>query len=223
MSLSVAMFRRIVIAAVIAGVLAGITLTVLQASAVVPLILEVETFERAQGAGHQPAPDWAPEDGTQRTLYTALANSGTGIGFALLLGALFALREPVSVPQGMLWGGVGYLVFYLNPGLGLPPELPGTPSAPLLERQIWWLSAVLTTAGGIALLVTTRQWFYKLAVLALLALPHLAGAPHAGHGASSVPEDLAGRFVFAATWTNGAFWLLLGTVLAWLFERLGRV
>jgi cobalt transporter subunit CbtA len=220
-----ATFRRIVFAAMISGALAGITLTVLQASEVVPLILEAETFEHPEGngAGHEPPPDWAPEDGWERTLYTALPNGGTGIGFALLLCALFSLRERVSVPQSALWGLAGFVVFYLNPALGLPPELPGTPAAPLSERQLWWLLTVLATAGGMALIVLNRQWYPKLAGGALLALPHLLGAPHAESGAALAPTDLARRFVFAATWTNGVFWLLLGSVSAWVFQRLGRV
>jgi hypothetical protein len=80
-------------------------------------ILEAETFEHPEGngAGHEPPPDWAAEDGWERTLYTALANGGAGIGFALLLCALFSLRERVSVPQSALWGLAGFVVFCLNP------------------------------------------------------------------------------------------------------------
>jgi cobalt transporter subunit CbtA len=217
------LFRRIVFAAAIAGALAGVTLTVLQTSALVPLILEAESFEQAVATNHDMPRDWAPEDGPERTFFTALANSGAGVGFALLLGALFASREPVSVLQGSLWGGAGFVVFYLNPALGLPPELPGTPAAPLTERQVWWFLAILATAGGMALLVTTRRWVCKAAGLALLAAPHLTGAPHPEYAASPVPDDLEWRFVFAATWTNGVFWLLLGSVLAWVYEKLKRV
>ncbi len=216
------MFRRIVFAAVISGALAGITLTLLQASEVVPLILQAETFEHPEGnrAGHEPPAAWSPRDGWERTLYTALANSGAGIGFALLLCALFAVRAPSSAPQGALWGTAGFVVFYLNPALGLPPELPGTVAAPLIERQLWWLATVIGTAAGLALLAFTRPWYCKLSGLALLAVPHLVGAPHAGYAIAAVPDDLARRFVIAATWTNGAFWLLLGSVSAWVFPRL---
>ncbi|MGH8582394.1 MAG: CbtA family protein [Gammaproteobacteria bacterium] len=222
-----ALFRRIVFAAVISGALAGITLTALQGLEVTPLILEAEAYElqvtEQTGTGHEMSPAWAPQDGWERTLYTTLTNGGAGIGFALLLCALFALRERVSVPQGALWGALGFIVFYLNPALGLPPELPGTPAAPLIERQLWWLSTVVATAGAVALLVLTRPWSYKLAGLALLVVPHLVGAPHAEHDGSLAPADLTQRFVLAATWTNGVFWLLLGSVSAWVFRRLGRV
>lgn len=218
------MFRRIVFAAAISGVLSGISLTVLQALEVAPLIFEAETFEQQvpeqSGAGHEPPAAWSPRDGWERMLYTALANSGAGIGFALLLCALFAVRAPISAPQGALWGTAGFVVFYLNPALGLPPELPGTVAAPLIERQLWWLATVIGTAAGLALLVFTRPWYRKLAGLALLAVPHLVGPPHADYAIAAVPDDLARQFVIAATWTNGACWLLLGSVSAWVFRRL---
>ncbi|MGH8582746.1 MAG: CbtA family protein [Gammaproteobacteria bacterium] len=219
-----ALFRRIVFAAAISGALAGITLTALQVLEVVPLILEAETFEPPEGkeAGHEPLPDWAPGDGWERTLYTALANSGAGIGFALLLCALFALRERVAVTQGVLWGVAGFIVFFLSPALGLPPELPGTPAAPLIERQLWWLLTVLATSGAMALLVLKRAWSFKLAGVALMMVPHLFGAPHVEAGAVLAPAGLARRFVVAATWTNGLFWVLLGGLSAWVFQRLGR-
>ncbi len=211
------MFRRIVFAASIAGVLAGVALTALQSLAVTPLILEAEAFEHPE---HGPAA-WAPGDGWERTLYTALANSGAGIGFALLLCALYARRERVGVPQGALFGIAGFVVFYLGPALGLPPELPGTPAAPLIERQIWWLATVIATACGIALL--TRPAYFKALGLAVVALPHLVGAPHGDYGAAPAPADLARRFVCAATWTNGIFWLLLGSLSAWTCQRRDRI
>lgn len=209
-------------AALIAGVAGGFVLTGLQAAAVVPLILEAETFEQAEEELHD-AEDWAPEDGLERTLYTALANCGAGIGFALLLCAGFALRGPVSVLQGGFLGLAGFAVFYLNPALGLPPELPGMPAAPLFERQLWWLLTVLATAGGIALVVLPGQWYGKLAGLVLAALPHLIGAPHAESGAALAPVDLADRFIIATAWTNGVFWLLLGSLSAWVSAKLARV
>ncbi|MGH8574271.1 MAG: CbtA family protein, partial [Gammaproteobacteria bacterium] len=57
-----------------------------------------------------------------------MASCAAGIGFALLLCALYARRERVGVPQSALFGMGGVVVFYLSPALGLPPELPGTGS-----------------------------------------------------------------------------------------------
>ncbi len=98
----------------------------------------------------------------------------------------------------------------------------GAPS-PELATKRRGLATVIGTAGGMALIVLDRQRYLKLAGVALLAVPHLVGAPHAESGAALAPADLARRFVFATAWTNGLFWLLLGSVSAWIFRRLGRV
>ena len=91
------LFRNIVLAAVIAGLLSGLMLTVMQSFATVPLIVQAETFEGAGAeAGHShdaaapadhhdDAEAWMPADGAERFLYTAAANMLAGIGFALLL------------------------------------------------------------------------------------------------------------------------------------------
>src|SRR3546814_2466811 len=51
---------------------------------------------------------WAPEDGAERWLYTALANVLTGIGFALLIGAAAELKGGIgSWRQGVFWGQIG--------------------------------------------------------------------------------------------------------------------
>src|SRR4051794_41740987 len=94
------MFRAIVFAAALAGLLAGLLLTVVQRIGTVPLIMQAEVYEAAGPAdpmvaghdhgGHEQA--WAPQDGLERTLFTGLANVLTGTGFALLLVAVFAIR-----------------------------------------------------------------------------------------------------------------------------------
>jgi predicted cobalt transporter CbtA len=75
---------------------------------------------------------WEPEDGIEKTAYTLLADLLTGIGFALLLAAGLALQGgTVTWRTGPFWGLAGFATFTLAPGLGLPPELPGTETAPL--------------------------------------------------------------------------------------------
>ena len=93
---------------------------------VVPLILEAEQYEQpaqaehAAGHSHDEGHDheaWAPEDGWERTLWTAIANIGTAIGFGLLLVAAYSLRAKVSVAQGVLWGLAGYVAFFVATAL----------------------------------------------------------------------------------------------------------
>ena len=130
-------FRNIVMLAAIAGAIAGLGMTVAQSFTTVPLILKAETFEgqseaEAPAAAHEHATEipahshgdeegWAPEDGFERTAFTAAANIVTGIGFALLLIAVSELFGGIrDWRQGVYWGLAAFAVFTLAPGLGLP-------------------------------------------------------------------------------------------------------
>ena len=225
------------IAAAISGVVAGIAFTGLQAFKVMPLIWQAEAFESTSGnadSGHShgaPAVNthshgdegddtWAPADGVERIAFTLLANVLIGIGFALLLCAAFALYGQVDWRKGLLWGLLGYTIFQLAPAFGLPPELPGMRSAPVNDRQIWWVTAVAATAGGLALIFLAKQGIWKAVGIALIALPHMIGAPHPHFdGTGALPAELAASFVSASLITNLLFWLLLGGVSAFAFNR----
>jgi cobalt transporter subunit CbtA len=167
---------------------------------------------------------WEPRDGFERNAYTAAANVLNAIGFALLLAGFFAVRSgatgaSVSWHEGLLWGLAGFAVFTLAPGLGLPPELPGVPAASLLSRQIWWLAAVLATAGGLAMIVFRRSVPAAIAGVILLTLPHLIGAPELANIETNVPSSLTHQFVTAVTMTSLVFWTLLGGLTSAVFAR----
>jgi len=225
------MFKRIVFSACLAGLLAGLFLTLIQTVQVVPLILETEAYEISEAATapvhegvtadhHHHDGEWAPADGWQRTGFTAIANVLIAMGFALLLGAAFILRQGIDWPQGLLWGLAGYTVFFILPSLGLPPEIPGTFAANLVDRQAWWLLTVSCSALGLALLLLQRQWRWKLTGALLLIVPHLIGAPHPEVAGGSAPQALAQAFLWATAIVNGLFWLLLGGLTAFMFKRL---
>lgn len=281
------MIRRIVLASVVAGAVAGIALTAFQMGAVSPLLLAAESYEageaapsrsphshgelthshaagdRAHGhdghavifgddvaspatgveigaptasapgrgdAAHHDRHDhdhgeaWAPADGIERTFWTAVSNVATAIGFALLLVAVFAWRGGATWRQGLLWGAAGFFVFFLNPAIGLRPEVPGAFGADLLDRQLWWLVAVACSAAGVGLLLLAPKAAAKVGGAVLIVVPHLAGAPHPLFEASQglAPAGLADSFVVATAATNAAFWLLLGLVAATAYTRLSR-
>jgi cobalt transporter subunit CbtA len=241
-------FRAIVLSSIVAGFVGGAIVTVIQQFGTVPLILKAEVFEKAaeqhehhaapavsQGgtaahshAGHEhPAEAWEPQDGLERNAYTAAANVLTAIGFSMLLAAIFAMRGgnmggQVSWHEGLMWGLAGFVVFTLAPGLGLSPELPGVPAAPLLSRQIWWVLAAATTAGGLGLIVFRRSVPASIAGLVLIVLPHLVGAPELEHIETNVPTSLSHQFVVAVTLTSLVFWFVLGGLTSVAFAHFDR-
>ena len=171
---------------------------------------------------HDHGGGWAPEDGVERTFRTAVSNVATAIGFALLLVAVFAWRGGATWRQGLLWGAAGFFVFFLNPAVGLRPEIPGAFAAGLLDRQLWWLLAVACSAAGVGLLVFAPKAAAKVGGAVLLAVPHLVGAPHPEVPGGLAPDGLTDSFVVAAAATNAAFWLVLGVVAAVTFGRFSR-
>ena len=217
-------FRNIVVVAALAGAIAGLGMTIAQQLTTVPLILKAETYEgaapahdhgeaaTAQAGAHEHGDEgWAPADGVERTVFSALANIVTGIGFALLLVAIRDWR------QGLFWGLAGFTVFTLAPGLGLPPELPAMPAAELGARQLWWIGTAIATALALGLLFYGRSVVAAVAAIVLLVMPHLIGAPQPVSYESPTPEGLHHSFVVAVVLTTLLFWMLLGG-LAGLFR-----
>ena len=226
------MIKRIAQTAGFTGLLAALLLTLLQSFWVAPLILQAESFEKAPAATQMPhehaagaaahshdTEAWEPEDGWQRVLSTTGGNLVVAVGFALMLAGLYTLRAPTRTAQGLLWGLAGYATFVLAPTLGLPPELPGTAAAELTLRQTWWIGTAASTAVGIALIVFGRSWLLKVLGVAILAVPHLIGAPQPPVHSMLAPEALEAQFKIASQLTNVAFWLALGLISAWLFRR----
>ena len=229
------MITRIARTAGFSGLLAALLLTLLQSFWVAPLILEAETYESAApaaehhahgaegAAAHEHSDEaWSPEDGWQRILSTTGGNLVVAVGFALILAALYSLREPKRAATGALWGLAGFAVFCLAPTLGLPPELPGTAAADLGQRQAWWIGTASATALGLALLVFARHWLVKALGAVLRVLPHVIGAPQPEVHQSLAPEALEAQFKIASWLTNAAFWVALGLLSAWLFRRSSR-
>jgi cobalt transporter subunit CbtA len=183
--------------------------------------------ESAHAEHEHDAQAWEPRDGLERNAFTAGANVLTAIGFALVLASLFAIRageedERISWHEGLVWGLAGFAVFTLAPGLGLSPELPGVPAAPLLSRQIWWVMAALATAAGLSLIFLRQTMPAAIAGLILIILPHLVGAPELQTVETSVPSSLSHQFVVAVTLTSLVFWSMLGGLTGMAFTYFNR-
>lgn len=217
-------FRELVIAALWTGLLAGLLLTAVQQIQVIPTLLQAEVYEEkaaVSAAEHSHQHDaWQPENGWERTFFTAVANISLGVGFALLIGAIMCLRgRPGNWRMGLLWGLAGYLSFFVAPSLGLPPEVPGTEAAKLADRQSWWLITVFDTGFGLALLAFARTKTNKFFGAVLLVAPHLISAPQPEVHSSAAPAELAHSFIVATVFANAVFWLAIGGLMGQFYKK----
>jgi cobalt transporter subunit CbtA len=221
--------KKLFATAGLAGLLAGALFTAVQQLHINPILLEAERYEQnaalADAGGHEAStPDhehegWRPANGWERTLFTLGSNIVLGIGFALLLGALVSMRgKMITWRSGLLWGVAGYAVFFAAPSMGLPPDVPGTETARLGDRQLWWLLAVICTGTALWLFAFTPHFILKLFGILLLGIPHLIGAPQPQLHSSAAPAELAHAFIYACIFANAVFWLLLGGLLG-LFQQ----
>lgn len=232
--------RALLMAGVIAGVLAGVAITLVQLIEVVPLIHAAEVYETAgQGAQQHGAQQQSAHQhgdprgnthgnpgaeaggtGISRQLGTLGANLLTGIGYGLLLVAGLALARHTGWRTGLLWGLGGFAAFALAPAQGLPPELPGAAAADLGLRQAWWAATAAATAGGLALIFLTRRRSLAALGVALLIAPHAIGAPQPEIHGGSAPEAMAHAFAAATLVANALFWAVLGTAAGAVYGRL---
>lgn len=238
------MLIRVLLAAIAAGLIGGVFATAAQAVRVTPLVIAAEAYENAPAAQHQHGTSgadsahvhsggeqpvggqvreesgWTPANGVERTLYTLMTNMLIGAGYALLVTAAIVLtNQPADMRHGLVWGLAGFVIFVLAPNLGLPPELPGTAAAALEARQLWWLATVVCTGAGLAIFAFKRHFLWVALGVALIAAPHVWGAPKPALHESLVPASLAVEFVTASIATAFVFWLFLGGVLGYLLSH----
>jgi cobalt transporter subunit CbtA len=226
--------RETVLAAALAGIAASLLLTLLQFVWVTPLILTGETYEDRAAAlehSHPPAISaehhhdenaWKPQNGLERSLFTVAANALVGVGYAFVLIAVFLFwRAPKSLGWGVAFGLAGFVVFFVAPALGLPPELPGTAAAELTSRQEWWAMTALATGAGLFLFFSQPRWWIRALGVVLVIAPHLVPAPQPAVEASLAPPDLQTHFRIATTACNAVFWVALGMFTTFAFRRLG--
>jgi len=243
------MITRVLAVGLLAGLLAGLTVSVLQAYTTTPIILEAETFEK----GAEPAPaaalggfgearlilvhggeehahggeaaaeEWSPDDGLERTLYTSTATIATSIGFALILIAgMLTGGGAINERQGLAWAAAGFVATGLAPAMGLAPELPGMPAGDLAARQAWWLFTCTATAGALWLFLRTENVALRTLAVPLLLAPHIWGAPHLiSEAASGVSATLAARFAATSLAVQAILWALTGVFVGLLWSRIG--
>ena len=233
------MIGRLVLAALIAGMAAGFVYGGVQHVQTTPLILAAEVYETAPAHDHAaaatdpavtsaPAPEheaeeWAPADGWQRTLSTTVSSMITGAGFALLLAGVSLLTGlPITPKNGLIWGICSFLAATVAPGAGLAPELPGMPTADLVSRQVWWVATIAATGAAIFLIATKRELIWLATAVALIALPHIIGAPQPLTHETAVPAGLAASFAANTIAASAVLWSLIGLFLGLALQKFGK-
>lgn len=235
------MIQRMLAGGLIAGFAAGLLAALLHFAFIQELILLGEDYEtgalvhfagggeggaEAAGLDHAEAPAGGDDHGAGgegtlgRNLLTVLFTGLTYAGYGLLLVAAFALAgqfgRNVGATDGLLWGLAGFAAFQLAPAMGLPPELPGSVGADITDRQIWYFGTVIATGLALALLAFGRGFVPALVAGALLAAPHVIGAPHLDAFYGVAPPEVAGEFVARALGVGFVAWAVLG----WLAGRM---
>lgn len=241
------MIGRVLLAALLAGIAAGLFYGAIQHVRLTPLILEAEKYENA-GDGHShdhaaaatttdttaaqsaAAPEaqapaeaeegWAPADGTERTSFTFLASIIAGAGFAALLAGVSLLSGIRITPRnGVLWGIAGFLAVHLAPAASLPPELPGMPAGDLFLRQLWWVGTIAATGIAIWLFTQRTEMWAKVAAVVLVALPHIIGAPMPPTHESAVPAVISAAFAANTLAAAALLWIAIGGFLGLAMDR----
>jgi len=235
------MIGRVILAALLAGIAAGLFYGAIQHVRLTPLILEAEKYENA-GDGHShdhgaatttttasaeqaPAAEaeheaWAPADGAERTTYTFLASIVAAAGFAAALAGVSLLAGIRITPRnGVLWGLAGFLAVHLAPAASLPPELPGMPAGDLFARQVWWVGTIVATGLAIWLFTQRHELWAKVAAVVLVALPHIIGAPLPPTHESAVPAVISAAFAANTLAVAALMWLAIGGFLGLAMDR----
>ena len=162
-----------------------------------------------------------------RNALTVLFTGLIYVAYAMILVAGFGLARTFGIAigpqQGLLWGIAGFVAFQLAPALGTPPELPGTPAADLGDRQLWWWFTVAATATGLALLAYGRTLPVAVLAMALLAAPHVIGAPSLEGFGGVAPPEVSAFFAARVLGVGMAVWALMGWVAGYVWERDGAL
>ncbi|MEM5491548.1 CbtA family protein [Hoeflea sp. AS16] len=230
------MIVRLLLAALAAGLIAGMVMTPAQYVKTIPLIMQAEAYENGEvahdhgdaGAEAEPGHQHAEEDsmlGFGRFWDTVLANLVAGAGFALMLAAvalLMGVEFPAgreAITRGLLFGAAAWFCVQLAPSMSLPPAVPGFPYADLGDRQSWWMITVAMSAAGIWCLAMRPEWLVKAVGVAIIIAPHVWGSPVPEDLSSEVPAYIASAYAAASLATTLFFWLLLGGLLGFFLSR----
>lgn len=196
----------------------GVPTAAAQADAMAKSMPGMEMSAAPAGLGYGEAEGSSPYRGALTVLFAVLTYCGYGL---VLMGGIQIAEQigiKLGLAQGVLWGLAGFAAFQLMPALGLQPDLPGTPSADLQARQVWWALTAACTAMGLWLLSYGHGLVQRAAGVALLAAPHVWGAPVLPEFAGVAPPELASAFAARSLGVGLITWMALGGMLVTLWH-----
>lgn len=235
------MLTRVLSVGLLAGLLAGLLIAALQQVTTTPLILVAETYEKQTEATPPSAPSssasahshhaaaghahddggWKPADGFPRFFYTGITTiaAAVGISFLLLAGLVFD-GGAIDERRALSWAIAGFVACGLAPAAGLAPELPGSATGDLVERQVWWAGTAVATGLALWLFLHMDHAVARLGAVVLLLAPHVIGAPHVHAFESKVPAELAAQFAALSLAVQALMWSIAGVAIGLLWPRL---
>ena len=211
---------RVLAIGLIAGLVAGLAVAALQQVTTTPLILAAEVYELAQHHAEPAAEGWKPAEGAERIAATSVADVATAAGYALILLALMLVAGDTIEPRRALaWAACAFAATGLATGLGLAPQLPGAAETDLFARQLWWAGTAAATGAGLFALLRRDEFIAKILGAALLAMPHILGAPRPAAPESTAPAELAAQFAASSLAVQAIMWALAGALVGVLWRE----
>ena len=158
-----------------------------------------------------------------RNLWTAVFLGLVYVAYALIMVAGFGVARicghVITRREGLLWGIAGFAAFQLAPAMGLAPELPGTLAADLGARQVWWWGTAAATSAALGLIGYGRGLATTVVAVALLAAPHVIGAPELEGFSGVAPPEVAAAFSARVLGMGLAVWALMGWVAGLIWDK----
>ena len=212
------MLFKTIVSAIVAGIVAGSALFLIQRWTSIPLILKAELQEQTGGSEHRPSEP--PQDVTTRGAYTLVGDILLACGFGLILSAAYIVTAQSGFLPGIGWGLAGFAIFHLGPAIVVPPLIPGLEAGFLAARQAIWVVAASATAIGLVLLIFGSK-FLKLVGALVLALPFVIEEIFPLARVQSGPTTVYERsFILWSLIGSMVMWLLLGAVSGALYAWL---
>lgn len=246
--------RRYIWCGLLAALLVGSIQTLVQRVQGIPIIIEAEKFElsveRNHGEithsvkndnanehdhNHHHDDTWSPSNGTERLFWTWIANSLEAFSIALIIYVLMSiivvknLENRYSRTKIVVYvATIGWISFYLWPSLGLHAELPGVETGSLVERQLWWLLAAVSSLIASIILISDATKISRWAIgLILLSMPFIIEAPmfsgdpfraYTGESYLSM-QGLAKQFALVTAYISLTFWISIAIVTRLIFDQ----